>query len=421
MPKKSSENRTSEFYKLSLNKISEVPEDKTVVEVKFSILTFDVSGNNSVITKEVAEKHLLPTIADKPIVAALHEDYISNEINLGDHEAHFDEDGSLERFTTPLGVLKHAQIETITDINTGLPIEAIVATGVLWKTRYPEMVNLITDWFERGININSSCEILFNNYTMNDGIKFINNPIFEGHCILSSESNEAHQEVTPAYSNARGLSIGKESNDFNLLVAQLIEESHKEDIKLPVEPENLEPVVEPTETVEPEVVLPVPEQEPEKEPEIEPSEDTVEPEAEPEVEPEHVDLSEENLRLKEELTAVKVELSQTNEQLNALSEIKEKYDAEVFSKKVADLTVTYSEKFSKINAPEQVESDEVKGLINELASGNIDAKSKLADIILDSVDSLSIELNSKSAPIVQAASKMKTVVAEHDYQAKYFS
>lgn len=217
---------------LQLNEIK-TSDDPTKLSCSFVIIDFDVSHNNAVISKEVALE-AASTIINKPIVAKYYEVEESNTSTdaLGTHEAFLDTDkhGELEvkRDTVPIGVFTSEGYITEIETPEGKK-EVLAADAILWSSRFKDACELLLEWYGRGININTSCEILYSNYTMQDGIEHLQSPIyFEGHAILNSEKRGEHDIVLPAYDSSKLLSFN-ELQRFERLVAQAATRQNNEE------------------------------------------------------------------------------------------------------------------------------------------------------------------------------------------------
>lgn len=218
---------------LKLNEIKK-SEDPTVVNCTYIILDFEVSRNNAIVEKEVGLE-LGETIINKPLVAR----YLSvqqpntNTDNFTSHEAKLSTDkygnDTIKLDTVPIGVFTtKGYIMTINDEN-GNEKEVLAADAVLWKSRFSDAVDLLIEWYNRGININTSCEFLYKNYTMKDGIEYVQSPVwFEGHCHLASENRGGQDVVLPAYESSTLLSFN-EINQFNRLVAEAVDLNESEE------------------------------------------------------------------------------------------------------------------------------------------------------------------------------------------------
>lgn len=205
----------------------------------FIVLDFDISRNNVVVEKDVALEGG-KTLLNKPIVAYYQqvEEFNTPTDNFGSHQQRLGTnrygDVIVTSDTVPIGVFVTEGYLLTVNIN-GENKEVMAADAVLWKTRYPDACDLIVEWYERGININTSCEYLYSNFAFKDGVEYHYSPIyFEGHAVLASEYRGSQEEVLPAYESSKLLSIN-EINKFNRLVAQAIsqrKESEEEGINM---------------------------------------------------------------------------------------------------------------------------------------------------------------------------------------------
>ncbi|KAA6472251.1 coiled-coil domain-containing protein [Bacillus swezeyi] len=224
------------YFQLQLNEIKQT-DDPTKLSCTFIIFDFETSHNNTVISKEVA-LDASPTIINKPIVAKYHEVEGINTVTdaLGSHEAYLgtDKHGELEvkTDTTPIGVFTSEGYIMEIDTPEGKK-EVLAADAVLWSSRFSDACELLLEWYSRGININTSCEILYSNYSVKNGIEYIETPIYlEGHAILNSEKRGEHDVVLPAYDSSRLVSFN-EMQKFEKLIAQAaIQEKQKEGEKV---------------------------------------------------------------------------------------------------------------------------------------------------------------------------------------------
>ncbi|MEL3959392.1 hypothetical protein NST17_19765 [Caldifermentibacillus hisashii] len=223
---------------LVLNEIKQ-SDDPTIMKCTFIVLDFDISRNNVVVEKDVALEGG-KTLLNKPIVAYYQqvEEFNTPTDNFGSHQQRLGTnrygDVIVTSDTVPIGVFVTEGYLLTVNIN-GENKEVMAADAVLWKTRYPDACDLIVEWYERGININTSCEYLYSNFAFQDGVEYHYSPIyFEGHAVLASEYRGSQEEVLPAYESSKLLSIN-EINKFNRLVAQAIsqrKESEEEGINM---------------------------------------------------------------------------------------------------------------------------------------------------------------------------------------------
>ncbi|TCJ01076.1 hypothetical protein [Cytobacillus praedii] len=217
---------------LVLNEIKQ-SDDPTIIPCTFIVLDYDKSGNNVIVSKDVALEGG-KTLINKPIVAKYNEveEINTKTDNFGSHEQYLGEDryGNLtvKADTVPIGVFTTEGYELVVNIN-GEDKEVMAADAVLWRTRFSDACDLLLEWYESGITINTSCEYLYSNYSFQDGIEYHYSPIyFEGHAVLASENRGSQEIVLPAYESSRLLSFN-EISKFNKLVAQAINQESKEE------------------------------------------------------------------------------------------------------------------------------------------------------------------------------------------------
>jgi len=193
------------LFEIQLNSIIDT-DNPTKKEVEFILHDFSVSGNYAFIAKETAEK-TLPTLKDMPIVALYHEKSSPDEDDdaLGSHEVNFSKQDRatgepiITMDTVPIGVFtEDAYITTIKD-EKGEDVEVVAGKGVLWASRFPNVIGLLKEWIDEGIPVVSSMEILYDSYKVEDGITEILSYVYEGHCLLNSSNRGNHKKVYPAY------------------------------------------------------------------------------------------------------------------------------------------------------------------------------------------------------------------------------
>lgn len=217
---------------LILNEIKQ-SDDPTILPCTFIVLDYEKSGNNAIVTKDVALDGG-KTLINKPIVAKYNEVEEANTKtdNFGSHEQYLGEDRygnlTIKSDTVPIGVFTTEGYEMTVNID-GEEKEVMAADAVLWRTRFSDACDLLLEWYESGIKINTSCEYLYSNYSFQDGIEYHHSPIFfEGHAVLASENRGSQELVLPAYESSKLLSFN-EINKFNKLVAQAINQNSKEE------------------------------------------------------------------------------------------------------------------------------------------------------------------------------------------------
>ncbi|MFS1518508.1 hypothetical protein V1503_18905 [Bacillus sp. SCS-151] len=209
-------------------------DDPTIVNCTFIILDFEKSGNNVIVDKDVALEGG-STLINKPIVALYNPPSEPNTStdNFSDHAQYLGEDRygniTIKSDTVPIGVFTTEGYE-LTIENDGEEIEVMAADAVLWRSRFPDAVDLIEEWYNSDVEVVTSCEYLYANYSFQNGIEYHHSPIyFEGHAILASEDRGEQRALSPAYDTSKLLSIN-EISKFNRLVAQAFNHSNKEEI-----------------------------------------------------------------------------------------------------------------------------------------------------------------------------------------------
>lgn len=218
-----------QVFDIKLNSITET-DNPTSKECEFILHDFDVSYNNAFISKETAQK-TLHTLKNMPIVCKYYSvsEAGAKDDALGSHEVYLDEDREngetiIGLDTVPIGVFtEDAYITTITD-DQGNEKEVVAGKGILWASRFPNVVGLLKEWVDSGVEVASSMEILYDAYLFKDGVEEILSYVYEGHCVLNSEERGDHSKVYPAYDVSK----------LNKLVAQSINQqnSSKEDEKV---------------------------------------------------------------------------------------------------------------------------------------------------------------------------------------------
>lgn len=189
-------------FEIKLNSISDT-DTFTKKEVEFILHDFEVNNNNTFISKETSEK-TLGSLDNMPIVCKYYDKVYGDDDALGGHEVTLgegrdSEDKILEFNTTAIGTFTDsAYIKTIFD-EEGNEKEVVCGKGVLWASRYPNIVGLLKEWSDNGVEIVSSMEIAYDSYKVENGVEEILDYVYEGHCILNSEDRGEHSKVAPAY------------------------------------------------------------------------------------------------------------------------------------------------------------------------------------------------------------------------------
>lgn len=454
----------SALFEIQLNSISNT-DNPTKKEVEFLLHDFSLSKNNTFISKETAQK-AFESLESTPIVAKYYEnsDVGSDDDALGGHEATIGvtRDGEnyyVELQTTPIGVFTEpAYIKTIEDEN-GDEKEVVAGKGVLWSSRFPNVIGLLQQWIDEGITVSSSMEILYDEYLFKDGTEEILNFVYEGHCVLNSSERGEHKKVEPAYDVSK----------LTRLVAEAMNQSNEEDGKVP---EKFKKVFELSHDdirsklyQELDATLGKREyswiadvydnyfvanvysfaEDNEYDKffkfEYTSTEDNVEIDQNSKVEvflkrnweevvPEEVqqqlnekDEKIESLRSEKETIQGKFneaseKLTSLNSTVEELSEYKEKFEQAQFEEKFEEKQELYSAKFSALGAIDKFESEEVQGLI-EKAVNDVDAEVQLNSMIVDLIE-IKKESDSEDNPIIQLNNERKDLVpTETDFDSRY--
>ncbi|GAA0347025.1 hypothetical protein GCM10008931_42880 [Oceanobacillus oncorhynchi subsp. oncorhynchi] len=196
--------KRSKSFDIQLNSISQA-DDPNKKEVTFILHDFELSHNNAFISKETAQKSL-HSLKNTPIVAKYFEESEpgANDDALGGHEASIGTQRSsgnqyIQLNTTPIGTFtEEAYIDTVVD-SEGNEKEVVFGKGVLWSSRFPNVIGLLNEWIDEGIEVTSSMEILYDEFLYKDGKEEILNFVYDGNCVLNSSDRGEHSKVYPAY------------------------------------------------------------------------------------------------------------------------------------------------------------------------------------------------------------------------------
>ncbi len=454
-------------FDIQLNEISDT-DDPTIKEVEFILHDFRQNLNGSIIRKETAQE-ALPTLDNKPIVAKYYEntEVGSNDDALGGHEAVLGrdrEDGDyiVELKTTPIGVFTDSAYITTIEEN-GEEIEVVAGKGVLWNTRFSNAVGLIQEWFENGVDVVSSMEILYDQYMVKDGVEEILNYVYEGHAVLNSEDRGDHDKVNPAYDVSKLTRLvaeavngqGKESETMGDKYQKTLELSH-DDIRAELnrqvdeklEDGNFTYVVDVYESY---FIVDVENEDGWKfykvsytkgeNDEIQVDMDSmtevkedrqwveVATSEQMQAELQAQDIEIQNLKAeKESVTSTKEDLegklNTANEQIQSLNtkveelgDYKEKYDNEQYEKSLNEKKEYYSSKFSALNATEKYESDEVQELVKKSVDDE-QAVFELNSMIIDLVEAK--EENPEQKHFTQEPRQSRKLIeGKDDFDSRY--
>lgn len=208
---------------LVLNELKEKTSDPTKLHFSMIILDGEVSHNNVKVLPESLVQ-LGKSIKGMPIVTKYIENEDTSKNDFGSHEDYISEDVDgnkiIKRDTIAIGSFtSEGRIEK--RIIDGVETDVLIGDGVLWLSRYKDIVTLIKNMFDNGIKINTSCEYLYSEYYFNENnVEIHHGDIFlEGTAILGSSYNI----VNPAYDSATFTMLNNNIlKKFNLAVAQAL-------------------------------------------------------------------------------------------------------------------------------------------------------------------------------------------------------
>lgn len=418
------------IFEIKLNAIQDT-DNPTKKEVEFILHDFLVSHNNSIISKETALK-TLHTLKDMPIVCRYYpvSETGANDDALGSHELHLDEDRKTGKpimglATVPIGVFtEDAYIKTITD-ELGQEKEVVVGKGIVWASRFPNVVGLLKEWFDSGIDVVSSMEILYDSYLFKDGVEEILSYVYEGHCILNSEERGEHQKVYPAYDVSK----------ITKLVAQAVNQEHidkqlnSEEVNEVEELEVKQEIAETEEVVEAPVEEEKLETEQSSEEVVEEVVEAVEVNEEDTLQKEIDSLKEQLSKLESENSSLQSKFNEATEKLISLtSEIetltpyKEQFEAKQNQEKLAEKKEFYSKKFEALKASEKFVSEEVQELLSKSIYETDEGKQAILQLNTMLVDLvvLDSEVIQETPAIREISSKRENLIpAGNDFDSRY--
>ncbi|MBX6362181.1 MAG: hypothetical protein IRZ03_19185 [Acidobacterium ailaaui] len=467
-------------FDIKLNSIQDT-DNPTRKEVEFILHDFELNHNNSIISKETALK-TLHTLKDMPIVCKYYpvSEPGANDDALGSHEVVIGEsrdtgDPIIEFNTIPIGVFTEpAYITTITDDN-GNEKEVVAGKGILWASRFPNVIGLLKEWYDNGVDIVSSMEILYDSYLFKDGVEEILSYVYEGHCVLNSETRGNHEKVYPAYDSSKltrlvAQAIGSDIKEGEKMenFQKVFELSHddiraklyqkldpelekgtyswivdiydeyfivnlynfdqkfnkffrynytKTDNDVTIDFESKTEVMEERKWVEVEQVQQLQNQLQEKEQELE-------------------DYKNQLNEIKEQLDSIKTEKENIQSQFNKASEqvieltekvkeltpFKEKFEKAEFEKTLEEKKSFYSAKFAALNATDKFESEEVQDLIQKAVYENEEGHQAVFELNSMLLDLIQVKEENTKEPntIREMASKRSNLIPEDDdFDSKY--
>lgn len=203
--------------KVQFNSIVNNMNDPTLVEATMIVHDFELSENNQIITEEVCRENM-KTLINKRIVC----NYISSEDNGGldaltDHEEKIATNRNGEEViitdTIAIGFINDVYIGDYVDEN-GYRKKVLFAKATLWNDdKYRDIVELLKEWINNNIKIHMSVEYIYLNYNVQEGVEYIQSPIFyTGHCLLNSEDRNDYCEILPAYDISQVVSLNQIKN-----------------------------------------------------------------------------------------------------------------------------------------------------------------------------------------------------------------
>jgi len=452
-----------------INSVQDDELDFTLKRCKFLIMDTELSGNGQVMSEDIIRENM-HTLKDKPIVAKYYPIQDGNDDYLGDHEQYLSTDRHGEITLT-------SDTETIGHFTTGGYIEdyngtpSLMCDGVFHVEKYPDVIELLQEWIDGGIQINSSVEYYYANYDFRDGIEYIQSPVvFSAHCILNSAERGESKVIDGAYSNSQllsmnmkkswnkalennknqetggidnmeltksinELSVGKIASkiyevfskimtadefnkmwisDYNIYQTYFVYEMWTGNgyeyykIEYSID-ENDEMVFDPNAKVKVEKSVDWIESKNQLETSISEKETKIE------------ELEKSVNELNEKVEGLTGELGTANETIFSLNSIAEKYEQEETEKKLNQALENYKTKFESVNALEKFESEEVQSLIKE-SLNDVEAQLSLNNMIVDLIPTAkSTNQSSKEKPIM--GKSMSNLIPEQPktVASKYFN
>ncbi|MGM9986068.1 MAG: hypothetical protein ACI35O_02460 [Bacillaceae bacterium] len=459
-------------FEIQLNSIQDT-DNPTKKEVEFILHDFDMSHNYAFISKETSER-TLDTLKDMPIVCKYHPKTDANDDALGSHEMFLDKDRETGREivamdTLAIGVFTEpAYIKTVED--NGEEKEVVAGKGVLWASRYPNIVGLLKEWVDDGVPVTSSMEILYDEYKVKDGITEILNYYYEGHCLLNSEDRGVHKKIYPAYDVSKltklvaqaveqentqkedeqvekfkkvfelshddvrtklygklDPTLGEDSyswiadiyDDYFVANIYSYEEGNESDKYFKFDYTKSENDIEINFDSKKEVFLSRNWEEatpPEVQNQLSEKDDKI---SELEKQVNEITSSKEEIEVKFNDTTEK--LTQLNSLVEELTPIKEKYEEEQYQKALSEKKDFYSAKFSALKAKDKFESDEVQDLITLSAKDAEESKNAILQLNSMLVDLVTLTETPNETPAIrEVASKRENLLpASDDFDSKY--
>ena len=226
--------KSGKFY-MKLNSLKQNPDDPSLLDALFVVHDFEKSWNNAIVTEEVALENM-NFLINKPIVCK----YIPRSENDGldaltNHEEFVDIDRNTgEEFiatdTNAIGVFTEVYVDDFTDEND-VTKKVLYGKATLWFDKCRNVCLLLDEWMSNDILIPASVEYLYYNYSMIDGVEYVQSPlIYTAHALLNAEDRNNYEKVYPAYDSARLVNFNM-ANEWNKAVAQIENDANKDNTR----------------------------------------------------------------------------------------------------------------------------------------------------------------------------------------------
>lgn len=191
---------------MTLNSINKT-NNPSQLEGLFVVHDFEKSWNNAVITKEVCEENMHYLLGQYICCK-----YISKQENdgldaLGSHEAYIDinrdtDEEMMGTATVPIGYITDVYI-AVGIKSDGTEGEVFYCKATLWLNKFYNVLSFLQEMIDKGVNIPCSVEYGYSNFTMKDGVRYDQSPIYyEALCILNPEDRGEIKKVLPAYDSS---------------------------------------------------------------------------------------------------------------------------------------------------------------------------------------------------------------------------
>lgn len=204
--------------------LSEEEEYRPYLEFTNRVCYYDdPNGNGVALPYNQDSYEYAQTLVNQPIVAKYCVDE-QGQPNLRDHCVSKDEKGKYRFNTESVGAVTEVWIEdseVTTYAGETKTLKCLYAKGRIWK-RHENYVSAIQRLFDEH-KLHNSWEISSSSHHMSDGVKFLDEYVFEANCFLGTGDG-----ITPAYGeSAEVFELSSEQQDTELLVASLLSEDIK--------------------------------------------------------------------------------------------------------------------------------------------------------------------------------------------------